>query len=220
MHPEVEQDHPGNCPICGMALEPKTPVGTGEEENAELRDMTGRFWVGAALSLPVFVLGMAHLFPNAPTCAHLHHPRMDDDRGSSLPSPWLGFGKSSSRSVGIDSVIELFSASVLLWRLRIEASGSADDERVKAVEHQTMIRRMFAFFANILSPISSRTTKSCAIPSVLESVNWRWARQEICKFLSGPRHDQAGIEFTSGKPPGLALRSLRTCAAPLREKTI
>src|SRR5207249_3386866 len=67
MHPEIEQDHPGNCPICGMALELKTPSGVGEEDNAELRDMTRRFWIGAVLALPVFVLGMAHVFPNAPT---------------------------------------------------------------------------------------------------------------------------------------------------------
>jgi P-type Cu+ transporter len=67
MHPDIEQDHPGNCPICGMALEPKTPIGHSEEDNAELRDMTRRFWIGAVLALPVFVLGMAHIFPNAPT---------------------------------------------------------------------------------------------------------------------------------------------------------
>ena len=67
MHPQIEQDHPGNCPICGMTLEPKTPIGHSEEDNAELRDMTRRFWIGAVLSLPVFVLGMAHVFPNAPT---------------------------------------------------------------------------------------------------------------------------------------------------------
>src|SRR5436305_14777084 len=66
MHPEIEQDHPGNCPICGMTLEPKTPIGHSEEDNAELRDMTRRFWIGAVLSLPVFVFGMAHVFPNAP----------------------------------------------------------------------------------------------------------------------------------------------------------
>ncbi len=64
MHPEVEQDHPGACPKCGMALEPKTvTAGTDGEENAELRDMTRRFWIGAALALPVFVLAMAHLIP-------------------------------------------------------------------------------------------------------------------------------------------------------------
>jgi Cu+-exporting ATPase len=64
MHPEIEQDHPGDCPKCGMALEPKTvTAGTDKEENAELRDMTLRFWIGAVLTLPVFVLAMAHLIP-------------------------------------------------------------------------------------------------------------------------------------------------------------
>ena len=64
MHPEVQQDHPGDCPKCGMTLEPKTvTAGTDDEENAELRDMTKRFWIGAALALPVFVLAMAHLIP-------------------------------------------------------------------------------------------------------------------------------------------------------------
>src|SRR6266481_3979944 len=66
MHPQIEQDHPGNCPICGMTLEPKTQIAGNEEENAELRGMTRRFWIGAVLALPVFVLGMAHVFPNAP----------------------------------------------------------------------------------------------------------------------------------------------------------
>jgi P-type Cu+ transporter len=66
MHPQIEQDHLGNCPICGMTLEPKTQIAGNEEENAELRDMTRRFWIGAVLALPVFVLGMAHVFPNAP----------------------------------------------------------------------------------------------------------------------------------------------------------
>ncbi|MEO8044822.1 MAG: heavy metal translocating P-type ATPase [Spartobacteria bacterium] len=66
MHPQIEQDHPGNCPICGMALEPKNVVPGAEEENSELRDMTRRLWIGAALSLPVFLLAMGHLIPNAP----------------------------------------------------------------------------------------------------------------------------------------------------------
>jgi Cu+-exporting ATPase len=64
MHPEVQQNHPGECPKCGMTLEPKTvTAGTDDDENAELRDMTKRFWFGAALALPVFGLSMAHLIP-------------------------------------------------------------------------------------------------------------------------------------------------------------
>ena len=64
MHPEIEQDHPGDCPKCGMALESKTvTAGPDAGENAELRDMTRRFWIGAALTLPVFALAMAHLIP-------------------------------------------------------------------------------------------------------------------------------------------------------------
>ena len=67
MHPQIEQEHAGSCPICGMALEPKSPGAGGEEENAGLRDMSRRFWFGAALALPVFVLAMAHVLPNPPT---------------------------------------------------------------------------------------------------------------------------------------------------------
>ena len=66
MHPQIEQDHPGNCPICGMTLEPKTVVAGAEEDNTELRDMTRRLWIGAALSVPVFLLAMAHIVPSAP----------------------------------------------------------------------------------------------------------------------------------------------------------
>jgi Cu+-exporting ATPase len=57
MHPEVVRDGPGTCPKCGMALEPMTPQ-AGEEDTSELRDMTRRFWVSAALMVPVFVLAM------------------------------------------------------------------------------------------------------------------------------------------------------------------
>jgi len=64
MHPEVQQEHPGDCPKCGMALEPKTVTASANDEgNAERRDMTKRFWIGAAMTLPVFVLAMAHLLP-------------------------------------------------------------------------------------------------------------------------------------------------------------
>ena len=57
MHPEVEQDHPGTCPKCGMALEPKT-ITAGLEDYTELRDMTRRFWLATALALPVLAIAM------------------------------------------------------------------------------------------------------------------------------------------------------------------
>lgn len=67
MHPEVRQDHPGPCPKCGMTLETATPIAGGhatdDAEGAELRDMTRRFWIGAVLTLPVFLLAMSHLIP-------------------------------------------------------------------------------------------------------------------------------------------------------------
>jgi len=63
MHPEIRQDHPGACPICGMALEPVT-VSAEAGPSRELADMTRRFWFALALSLPVFVLEMGgHLMP-------------------------------------------------------------------------------------------------------------------------------------------------------------
>lgn len=62
MHPQVRQMGPGNCPICGMTLEPV--LATAEQgESPELRDMTKRFWIGMVLTVPVFALEMGgHLF--------------------------------------------------------------------------------------------------------------------------------------------------------------
>lgn len=57
MHPEVLQDHPGSCPICGMALE-AVDVEL-DEKNEELVDMNRRFWISAVLTLPVFILAMS-----------------------------------------------------------------------------------------------------------------------------------------------------------------
>jgi len=61
MHPEIVRDEPGSCPICGMALEPRTV--TLEEENPELVDMTRRFWVSTALTVPVLLIAMAVYLP-------------------------------------------------------------------------------------------------------------------------------------------------------------
>ncbi|MES2569587.1 MAG: HAD-IC family P-type ATPase, partial [Verrucomicrobiota bacterium] len=83
MHPEINQDHPGTCPKCGMALEPKSVASGTCEENAELHDMTRRLWIGAALTLPVFLVAMAHFFPGAPAWVE------------SDPSRWMQFALST-----------------------------------------------------------------------------------------------------------------------------
>lgn len=58
MHPQIVRSEPGSCPICGMALEPMVPT-EDEAENPELRDMTRRFWIGVALSVPLLGMVMA-----------------------------------------------------------------------------------------------------------------------------------------------------------------
>ncbi len=62
MHPEIRQDHPGSCPICGMALEPEAPSAEAGL-NLELVDMSRRFWIGLALTVPIVVLAMTDLIP-------------------------------------------------------------------------------------------------------------------------------------------------------------
>jgi len=76
MHPQIVRDAPGTCPICGMALEPRTvSADAGEEENAELQDMTRRFWIGLVLSVPLLAFAMSDMFPANPL-RHLTSPRV------------------------------------------------------------------------------------------------------------------------------------------------
>ncbi len=65
MHPQIIRPGPGSCPICGMALEPRTAT-ANQEENPELSSMSRRFWTSTALSLPVFLLSMSDLLPGQP----------------------------------------------------------------------------------------------------------------------------------------------------------
>lgn len=63
MHPEIVQDAPASCPICGMALESMEPA---EQQNPELADMLRRFSVSLVLTLPVFGIAMAEMLPGNP----------------------------------------------------------------------------------------------------------------------------------------------------------
>ncbi len=58
MHPQIEQVGPGDCPICGMDLEPKIVHGTNEDDDAQYKNMSRRFWVGVALSVPLLLITM------------------------------------------------------------------------------------------------------------------------------------------------------------------
>ena len=73
MHPEVRQNGPGACPICGMALEPVT-VSLDDAGNPELDDMTRRFWVSLALTLPILAFMISDVLPGQPL-QHVMLPR-------------------------------------------------------------------------------------------------------------------------------------------------
>ena len=76
MHPEVVEDEPGECPICSMALEPMT-VSVEEPPNPELVDMSRRFWVSAALSVPLVLVAMSDLVPGQPLQKMVPHTILD-----------------------------------------------------------------------------------------------------------------------------------------------
>jgi Cu+-exporting ATPase len=100
MHPEVKQIGPGACPICGMALEPEQ-VSLDDAPDPELIDMTRRFWVALALTLPVFVIEMGgHL-------GLMHMPPWSNWISLVLATPvvlWAGapFFARGWRSLGLD----------------------------------------------------------------------------------------------------------------------
>ena len=65
MHPQIQQDRPGICPICGMTLEPRSPgIGVGdEEEQREVNSLSRKFWIALVLTFPVLILAMGHAIP-------------------------------------------------------------------------------------------------------------------------------------------------------------
>ncbi len=65
MHSQIVRSQPGSCPICGMALEPRT-IAAGDEESHELVQMSRRFWVSLALTLPVLAVTMSEMIPGRP----------------------------------------------------------------------------------------------------------------------------------------------------------
>ncbi len=109
MHPQIVQDHPGNCPICGMALEPRT-VTVEAAASPELIDMTRRFWIGGALTLPVLLLAMGPHFIGFPS-HELIAPRLSAWLQLALSAPvvlWAGW-----------PFFERGWRSIMTWRLNM-----------------------------------------------------------------------------------------------------
>ena len=113
MHPEIVTRAPGACPICGMALEPRTSTAE-EEPNEELQDMTRRFWASCAFTLPLLLMAMAEM---------------------------LGLGALRGWSFRWRNWVELALATpVVLWggwpfRARLEVDRNAAAEYVHADRH-------------------------------------------------------------------------------------
>jgi len=90
MHPEIRQEGPGSCPICGMALEPETfSLDTGPDP--EYLDMLKRFWVSAVFSIPLFIYAMGDLIPGKPF-AGLFEPGVSQWLQLLLASPVVLWG--------------------------------------------------------------------------------------------------------------------------------
>lgn len=125
MHPEIRQVGPGNCPICGMALEPVT-VSADDGPNPELLDMTRRFWIGAALSAPVVVLEMGAHIPGL-GLHHLVAPQLSVWVQFVLATPvvlWAGWpffqrawASVVNRSLNMFSLIALGTGAAYLYSL-------------------------------------------------------------------------------------------------------
>ena len=123
MHPQIRQVGPGNCPICGMTLEPVNAT-ADVGENRELVDMTRRFWVGLVLTLPVFVLEMGGHIP-ALGLHDLLPPRISNWIEFALATPvvlWAGwpFFKRAwasvvHRSLNMFSLIALGTGAAYLY---------------------------------------------------------------------------------------------------------
>jgi Cu+-exporting ATPase len=125
MHPQIRRPRPGNCPICGMTLEPVTPQAQVGADH-ELVGMERRFWIGLVLTLPVFVLGMGGHIPGLGLRA-LVPPRISAWIQLALSTPvvlWAGWpffqrawASVVHRSLNMFSLVALGTATAYLYSL-------------------------------------------------------------------------------------------------------
>jgi Cu+-exporting ATPase len=178
MHPEILQDGPGSCPLCGMALEPKT-ISLEEIENPELRDMRRRFWVSLALSIPVFVLAMGSMvFP------HLLPGNLRPWVEGALATPvvlWCGWpflvrGVQSVRNRSLNmftlialgvGVAYLFSVAVLVFPGFFPTSFRSHDGQVGVYFEAAAVITTLVLLGQVLE-LRARSQTGAAIRSLLQ----------------------------------------------------
>jgi Cu+-exporting ATPase len=182
MHPEIVRPGPGSCPICGMALEPRTAV-LEEEENPELISMTRRFWTSVALAIPVLALGMSDLIPGQPVQRVLSMHTIGWIQFV-LATPvvlWAGWpfferGWASlvNRSLNMFSLIALgtgtayiYSTIVILWPGIFPASFRMADGSVPVYFEAAAMITALVLLGQVLE-LRARSRTSAAIRSLLK----------------------------------------------------
>src|SRR2546421_6849557 len=140
MHPQIFRDEPGSCPICGMALEPMT-VTADEGRNPELVDMTRRFWIGLALTVPLLASMVGDMLPGEPL-RHLISPRVSAWVQLALATPvvlWAGWpffvrGWASivNRSLNMFTLIALGTGTAYLYSVAATVAPGLFPESFRA----------------------------------------------------------------------------------------
>ena len=182
MHPEIVRSKPGSCPICGMALEPRTAAAE-EEENPELVSMTRRFWTSVALAIPVLALGMSDMIPGQPVQRALSMHAIGWIQ-LALATPvvlWAGWpfferGWASlvNRSLNMFTLIALgtgtayiYSTIAVLWPSLFPASFRMADGEVPVYFEAAAMITALVLLGQVLE-LRARSRTSAAIRSLLK----------------------------------------------------
>src|SRR3546814_2064208 len=108
MHPEIRQEGPGTCPICGMALEPET-VSLDEGPDPELVDMSRRFWWSALFTVPLFLYAMSDMV------------LLDLDRiVDPVRAQWIQLARSEEHTSELQSLMRISYAVFCLKKKKIQ----------------------------------------------------------------------------------------------------
>jgi len=199
MHPEIRHIGPGSCPICGMALEP-LDASLASGENAELADMQRRFWIGAALALPVVILEMGGHLP-ALNLHHLIGARLSQWIQFVLATPvilWAGWpfftravASVRNRSLNMFSLIALgigaaflYSLAALLLPGAFPAALRSEEGTVAVYFEAGAVITVLVLLGQVLE-LRARERTGGAIKALLNLA------PKIARRITGAGHDEA-----------------------------